>query len=246
VDEALAIARQIVDALDYAHEHGVLHRDLKPANIKVTPEDQVKVLDFGLAKAVAPPGAGAQPASPDASPTITSPAFTQAGVILGTAAYMAPEQVRGQALDKRADVWAFGCTLYEMLTGARAFAGSTVSYTLAAVLKDDPDWSRLPPSTPATVRLLLQRCLARDLRTRLRDIADARLRRWRRRPRRWRIAGAGSSPASPPRPWQRSSEVRGTPRVERRRRRPGPFGASPCSCQWRSRRRRRAVAPRLR
>ena len=178
LDEAIPIARQIVDALDYAHEHGVLHRDLKPANIKVTPDDDVKVLDFGLAKAM-DSGVGNRESGVEGalihSPTITSPAFTQAGTILGTAAYMAPEQVRGKLLDKRADIWAFGCVLYEMLTGSRAFHGETTSDTLAAVLKDDPDWSRLPASTPSAVRLLLQRCLAREPRARLRDIADARL-----------------------------------------------------------------------
>ena len=153
----------------------MLHRDLKPANIKVTPEGQVKVLDFGLAKAVSPPDAHAQGGAPHDSPTITSPAFTQAGTILGTAAYMAPEQVRGRPVDRRADIWAFGCVLYEMLTGTRAFAGETVSDTLAAVLKNDPDWTKLPASVPGPVRLLLRRCLERSLRARLRDIADATL-----------------------------------------------------------------------
>jgi len=175
VEDALPIAQQIVEALDYAHEHGVLHRDLKPANVKVTPDGQVKVLDFGLAKALGPQAPGDEAASPDESPTITSPAFTQAGTILGTAAYMAPEQVRGKAVDKRADIWAFGCVLYEMLTGTRAFQGETVSDTLAAVLKTDPDWARLPNPVPDSMRHLLRRCLARDPRQRLRDIADARL-----------------------------------------------------------------------
>jgi Tol biopolymer transport system component len=206
LDESLPIARQIVDALDYAHEHGVLHRDLKPANIKITPEGQVKVLDFGLAKAFASPARSA-PALAEASPTITSPAFTQAGVILGTAAYMAPEQVRGQVLDKRADIWAFGCVLYEMLAGTRAFAGETTSDTLAAVLKSDPDWTKLPPSMSGPVRQLLARCLDRDPRSRLRDIADARMlletasapggahpapaRNWR-----WLLAGLGALAAA--------------------------------------------------
>jgi Tol biopolymer transport system component len=183
----------MVEALDYAHEHGVLHRDLKPANIKMTPEGQVKVLDFGLAKAFTPQAAGYPAASPDDSPTITSPVYTQAGTILGTAAYMAPEQVRGKAVDKRADIWAFGCVLYEMLTGRRAFAGETVSDTLAAVLKNDPDWARLPASVPAPVRQLLEHCLERDPRERLRDIADAR-----------RLLGETKQDepvAPPPNPW---------------------------------------------
>ncbi len=174
VEHALPIAKQIVDAMDYAHERGVLHRDLKPANIKVTPEGQVKVLDFGLAKALGAQTPGSEQPSPDESPTITSAAFTQAGTILGTAAYMAPEQVRGKAVDKRADIWAFGCILYEMLTGTRAFASDTVPDTLAAVLNADPDWMKLPLSVSAPVRQLLRRCLARDPRERLRDIADAR------------------------------------------------------------------------
>jgi serine/threonine-protein kinase len=173
VDEALPIARQMTEALDYAHEHGVLHRDLKPANIKVTPDGQVKILDFGLAKALSPSRSGVEGESPDEYPTITSPAFTQPGTILGTAAYMAPEQVRGKAVDKRADIWAFGCVLYEMLTGRRAFGGETVSDTLAAVLKNDPDWTRLPAIVPAPMRQLLEHCLERDPRERLRDIADS-------------------------------------------------------------------------
>ncbi len=174
VEDALQIAQQLADALDYAHENGVLHRDLKPANIKVTPDGQVKVLDFGLAKAIGAPSAAGAEASPDHSPTITSPAFTRAGTILGTAAYMAPEQIRGRALDKRADIWAFGCVLYEMLTGARAFDGESVSDTLAEVLKNDPDWTRVPPSVPASLTQLLRHCLVRDPKGRLRDIADAR------------------------------------------------------------------------
>ena len=171
VDEALPLARQIAEALDYAHEHGVLHRDLKPANIKVTPDGQVKVLDFGLAKALSPDGSAL---SQEHSPTITSPAFTQAGVLLGTAAYMSPEQARGKTVDKRADIWAFGCVLYELLTGTRAFEGETISDTLAAVLKGEPDWQRLPADTPATVRALLRHCLTRDPKERLRDMGDAR------------------------------------------------------------------------
>jgi len=171
VDEALAVARQIADALEAAHEKGIVHRDLKPANVKVTPEGKVKVLDFGLAKALT-----GDASSPDQthSPTLTA-AATQAGVVLGTAAYMSPEQARGKAVDKRADIWAFGAVLYEMLSGQKAFEGETVSDTLAAVLRADIDWSRLPVGTPAAVSGVLHRCLDRDPKHRLRDIGDARI-----------------------------------------------------------------------
>jgi eukaryotic-like serine/threonine-protein kinase len=173
--EALAIGRQLVDALDAAHERGIVHRDLKPANIKVTTEGAVKVLDFGLAKTDAADGAGATHVdSLSHSPTVMVTA-TREGVILGTAAYMSPEQARGRSLDKRADVWAFGCVLYEMLTARRAFAGETVTDILAAVIERDPDWSALPADTPSGVRRLLARCLEKDPKTRLRDIGDARL-----------------------------------------------------------------------
>jgi len=171
VDEALEIARQIAEALEAAHERGIVHRDLKPANVKLTPEGKVKVLDFGLAKALL-----GDASSPDvsASPTITAQA-TQAGVVIGTAAYMAPEQARGKAVDKRADIWAFGTVLYEMLTGRRCFEGETVSDTLAAVLMREPDWSTLPATVSQGVRDLLRRCLRRDAKQRLRDIGDARV-----------------------------------------------------------------------
>jgi len=171
VDEALAIARQIADALEAAHEKGIVHRDLKPANVKVTPEGKVKVLDFGLAKALT-----GDASSPDLShsPTLTAQA-TQAGVVIGTAAYMSPEQARGKSVDKRADIWAFGAVLYEMLSGRKAFEGETVSDTLAAVLRADIDWAALPKETPASVRRVLRRCLDRDPKTRFRDIADVRI-----------------------------------------------------------------------
>jgi Tol biopolymer transport system component len=177
IDEALAIARQIADALEAAHEQGIIHRDLKPANIKLRDDGTVKVLDFGLAKALdSGPSPTSQPSSPLAnSPTITSPAMTQAGIILGTAAYMAPEQAKGKPATKRSDIWAFGCVLYEMLTGRRAFEGEDISDTLAAVLHGEPDWSRLPPSTPPSIHRLLRRALVRDPRARLADIADGRL-----------------------------------------------------------------------
>jgi len=173
VDEALLIARQIAEALEAAHEQSIIHRDLKPANIKVKDDSTVKVLDFGLAKALEPSRQG----SPDAmdAPTVRSPAVTEIGAILGTAAYMAPEQARGKAVDKRADVWAFGCVLFEMLAGRAAYGGESVSETLAAVLKDEPAWRSLPHRLPDPVTRLLRRCLARDPNDRLRDIGDARL-----------------------------------------------------------------------
>jgi len=171
VDEAVRIARQIADGLEYAHERGIIHRDLKPANVKVTNDDAVKVLDFGLAKALE-----SDPSSIDisTSPTISRMA-TQQGVLLGTAAYMSPEQAKAKSVDRRADIWAFGCVLYEMLTGKMAFSGETVTDTLAAVVMKEPDWSLLPGATPMRVRVLLERCLQKDPKQRLRDIGDARI-----------------------------------------------------------------------
>jgi eukaryotic-like serine/threonine-protein kinase len=176
LEDALAIGRQIADALETAHELGIVHRDLKPANIKVRPDGVVKVLDFGLAKLLdGPAEAGHYVRGLTASPTITSPAMTHAGVILGTAAYMAPEQAAGKATDRRADIFSFGAVLYEMLSGRRAFDGDSVSETLASVLKTDPDWRALPPATPPALRALVERCLVKDRRQRLQAIGEARI-----------------------------------------------------------------------
>jgi hypothetical protein len=169
VDEALAIARQIVDALEAAHDKGIVHRDLKPANVALTADGQVKVLDFGLAKALEP----AAVADQSMSPTLTF-AATQAGIILGTAAYMSPEQAKGRAVDKRSDIWSFGCVLFEMLTGRRAFEGEDVSDTMAAVLRAEPDWSALPTSLPPSTALLIRRCLEKDRRKRIGDVSTIR------------------------------------------------------------------------
>jgi serine/threonine-protein kinase len=179
IEDVLGIAKQITEALEYAHERGIVHRDLKPANIKINHEGVVKVLDFGLAKALdtsvaAIPSSPAAGAPPQDSPTFSAVA-TQAGVILGTAAYMSPEQVRGKTVDRRADIWAFGCVLYEMLTGQQPFAGESVSDTLAAVIKDAPNWETLPASTPRSMRRLLERCLDKDPKHRLQAIGEARI-----------------------------------------------------------------------
>jgi len=171
IDEALTIAKQIAEALDAAHEQGIIHRDLKPANIKVRPDGTVKVLDFGLAKALEP--SGVMSASMSMSPTITSPAMTQMGIILGTAAYMSPEQARGLVVDRRADIWAFGCVMYEMIVGHHAFEGEDVSDTLATVLKSEPDWKAIPPNVPNAVRTLIESCLRKDRRERIRNISTA-------------------------------------------------------------------------
>ena len=171
IDEALPLAREIAEALEAAHDRGIVHRDLKPANVKITPDGNVKVLDFGLAKAVE-----GDISSTDIqnSPTLTRMS-TQAGIILGTAAYMSPEQAKGKTVDRRTDIWAFGCVLYEMLTGNRAFEGETVTDTLAAVIRGEPDWTLLPANTPQAVRNLLLRCLKKDPKQRLQSIGEARI-----------------------------------------------------------------------
>ncbi len=172
VAEALPMAKQIAEALEAAHEHGIVHRDLKPANIKVRDDGTVKVLDFGLAKLNDSNASNTLALSP----TITSPAMmTGVGMILGTAAYMAPEQAKGKSVDRRADIWGFGAVLFEMLTGRRAFDGEDVTDLIVAVMTREPDWAALPTVTPRAVRNLLTRCLDRDVTTRLRDIGEARV-----------------------------------------------------------------------
>ncbi len=171
IDEALGIAKQICNGLEYAHERGIVHRDLKPSNVKMTNDGAVKILDFGLAKAL---NTNASTTDIENSPT-TSQMVTEPGVLLGTAAYMSPEQAKGKAVDRGADIWAFGCVLYELLTGKGAFRGESTTDILAAVIRGEPDWSRLPSSTPPGVRVLLQRCFQKDPKQRLRDIGDARI-----------------------------------------------------------------------
>jgi eukaryotic-like serine/threonine-protein kinase len=172
LDEALPLARQIAEAVEAAHEQGIIHRDLKPANIKVRPDGTVKVLDFGLAKATDPLAAAG---SVSQSPTITTPAMTQAGMILGTAAYMSPEQAKGRTADTRADIWAFGVVLFEMLVGRRPFEGDEIADTLASILKSEPAWEALPRDTPRAIQRVLRRCLQKDRHQRLQHIGDARV-----------------------------------------------------------------------
>ncbi|HXH51111.1 MAG TPA: protein kinase, partial [Terriglobia bacterium] len=171
-DDALPIAKQIAEALEYAHERGIIHRDLKPANVKITPEGTVKVLDFGLAKVLG--GTGVSPVhGQDAHATTAS--MTEPGTLLGTAAYMSPEQAKGLRVDRRCDIWAFGCVLYEMLAGKKAFEGETISDVLASVIKSDPEWEAIPETTPPSIQRLIRRCLIKDPKQRLRDIGDARI-----------------------------------------------------------------------
>ena len=181
VEEALPLFTQIAEGLEAAHEKGIVHRDLKPANIKITPEGNVKVLDFGLAKAFSDEAPAADVSQ---SPTLTREG-TRAGVIMGTVAYMSPEQARGKPLDKRTDIWSFGCVFYETLSGRKVFAGETVSDTIAAILEREPDWPALSDTTPAIIRSLLRRCFQKDPNHRLHDIASRPLLEGRRH-RRWR------------------------------------------------------------
>jgi eukaryotic-like serine/threonine-protein kinase len=176
IDEALPIARQIAEALEAAHEQSIIHRDLKPANIKMRPDGTVKVLDFGLAKLAETASGHSATGGLSLSPTITSHVLmTGVGLLLGTAAYMSPEQAAGKAVDKRSDLWAFGVVMLEMLTGRQGFSGETVSHVIASVLKDEPAWTTLPPNTPTPIRRLLRRCLEKDRKRRLPDAADIRL-----------------------------------------------------------------------
>ena len=173
LDEALEFCRQIAEGLEAAHEKEVIHRDLKPANVMISAEEKVKILDFGLAKALSD---DSQNIDSSQSPTLTE-AMTRPGVILGTAAYMSPEQAKGKSVDKQADIWAFGCILYDCLTGKKAFEGETVTETLAAILRGEPDWKVLPANTPQNIRFVLHRCQEKDRKKRFRDIADVQLKK---------------------------------------------------------------------
>jgi serine/threonine protein kinase len=171
VEESLGVCRQIAEGLEAAHEKRVIHRDLKPANVMITTGDKVKILGFGLAKALAD-----ETQSVDSSRSLTiTEAMTRPGVILGTAAYMSPEQAKGKAVDKRADIWAFGCILYECLTGKKAFEGETIAETLASILKGDPDWQALPETTPPNTQFVIRRCLAKDANSRFHNAANMRI-----------------------------------------------------------------------
>ena len=201
LDEALPIARQIAEALEAAHEQGIIHRDLKPANVKVKADGTVKVLDFGLAKALQPELSDTEAAN---SPTMTmTAAATKMGVIMGTAAYMAPEQAKGRQMDKRADIWAFGVVLFEMLTGRQAFGATDISQTLALVLTREIEWTALPSKTPASVRRMLRRCVTRDRKNRLADISVARLEIDEADEPQEALAEAATGPVTSPALWQR-------------------------------------------
>ena len=201
VDEALPIARQIAEALEAAHEQGIIHRDLKPANVKVKDDGTVKVLDFGLAKALQPELSDLDAAN---SPTMTmTAAATKMGVIMGTAAYMSPEQAKGRQVDKRADIWAFGVVLYEMLTGRQAFQGEDISSTLAKVIEREPDWTQIPARTPSAIQKLLRRCLVKDRKRRIPDIGIASIEIDDTLSGTGDVAGPAEATVGQPRIWQR-------------------------------------------
>jgi serine/threonine protein kinase len=187
IEESLDVVEQIAEGLEAAHENGILHRDLKPSNVKITPEGKAKILDFGLAKALDGEG---RAQDLERSPTITARNLTEAGVVFGTIPYMSPEQARGRPVDRRSDIWALGCVLYECLAGRRAFEGDTASDTIVEILERNPDWDALPKRTPPRVRELLERCLEKDLRRRVRDAGDVRIELERaREAREWTTSG---------------------------------------------------------
>ena len=205
LDEALPIARQIAEALEAAHEQGIIHRDLKPANVKVKDDGTVKVLDFGLAKALGPELSDLDAAN---SPTMTmTAAATKMGVIMGTAAYMSPEQAKGRQVDKRADIWAFGVVLFEMLTGRQAFQGEDLSSTLAKVIEREPDWTQLPPRTPSAIQTLLRRCLSKDRKRRIPDIGIANIEIDETLSEAGDEANRAAAPVAEPARWQRPATI---------------------------------------